>query len=126
MSTENQTSRRLFLAAGSASAVFGALAQAAASTACEADPILDALARHKAAFDHLENVCGSDDQAAVALALDDEADALGELIETPPETRDGARAALEWFLRYVKGGGEIDVESFVATLLDSPVLVAKH
>lgn len=138
MLTQSQTSRRLFLAAGSASAVFGALAQTtAAAPAGDADPIFAAIERHKAAeraflvtCDRTDEVRASqegrevteDDEAAWDSARDVEEAALQALIETAPTSKAGVRAAIEWLSHYDRGYAFRHVGQFAMTLLRSPVL----
>jgi hypothetical protein len=136
MSDQAQTSRRLFLAAGSASAVFGALAQATAAAPADADPIFAAIERHKAAEARYDAACGLTDEVAARCegraitpadhrefdaASESADDALRGFIETTPATLAGVRG----FLRHC-----IDEESLkdysiyeaLETLLHSPVL----
>jgi len=124
-------SRRLFLRSGSAVAVFGALATAAAS---EADPIFAAIERHKKAFSDYGDACKLTDTVAARnegreITANDEATfdafseaeeaALDDLLTLAPITRAGARAALEYI-------ADMDADEclvgFAATLLKSPVL----
>jgi hypothetical protein len=94
------SSRRLFLAAGSAAAVFATVKRAAASTA-GADPIFAAIERHKLAFDTFCATCSRTDdvlaqeqgrevteadEAAYAAANDAEDEAIETLIQTAPTT----------------------------------------
>jgi len=125
------TSRRLFLRHGSAVAVFGALATAAAS---EADPIFAAIERHKKAFSDYEGACKltdtvaarndgreitANDEAEFEAASEAEEAALDDLLTLAPITRAGARAALEYI-------GDMDADEclvgFAETLRNSPVL----
>ncbi len=134
MSTKSQTSRRLFLAAGSASAVFGALAQAVASTSGD-DPTFAAIERHKAAEARYCAACGLTDEAAarnerrVITAVDlnefDEAErvcdeAMSDFLMTPPTTVAGVRS----FLRHCidEESLEQDLGEALETLLRSPAL----
>lgn len=104
MSTGSQTSRRLFLAAGSASAVFGALSQAAAIASTDADPIFEALekvARARAAYEEAEG--DAKDAAYRAFG-----DAEFDLLSTEPTTPAGA-AKLLWFIgEFLDGDGIVD------------------
>ncbi|MFO1126346.1 MAG: hypothetical protein U1E25_14450 [Methylocystis sp.] len=128
MSTERQTSRRLFLAAGSASAVFGALAKAAAGSMPADDPIFEAIDRHKAAEARYSAACALTDEVAaerqcrVVTAADvaefDGADracdeALSEFLMTAPTTIAGART----FLRHCID--EAYVEEFLTQALET-------
>jgi hypothetical protein len=137
MTAQSQTSRRLLLAAGSASAVFGALAQAGAAAPADPDPIFAAIERHKAAeraflvtCDRTDEVRASqegrevteDDEAAWDSARDVEEAALQALIETAPTSTAGARAAIEWLAYYDRGYAFRHVGRFAVTLLTSPVL----
>lgn len=136
MTAQSQSSRRLFLAAGSASAVFGALTQASAVPA-DADPIFAAIERHKAAeraflvtcnlTDEVQaeregRVVTDADEAAWDSARDVEEAALQALIETAPTSKAGARAAIEWLAHYDRGYAFRHVGQFAMTLLRSPVL----
>jgi hypothetical protein len=135
MTAQSQTSRRLFLAAGSASAVFGALAQATAAAPADADPIFAAIERHEAAEVRYCAACNLTDDVAARIeqrVITDEDhaefdaasrnsdEALDAFLETAPTTVAGVRA----FLRHCID--QDSVEEFLAnaleTLLDSPVL----
>ncbi|MBM3655286.1 MAG: hypothetical protein FJX06_21275 [Alphaproteobacteria bacterium] len=104
MSAQPQTSRRLFLAAGSASAVFGALAQAAARVSSDADPIIKALAGVRAARAAYEQE--PDDTA------DDAFDRIGEfeaeLFSTEPTTIVGATALLAYMADFLDQDGVVN------------------
>jgi hypothetical protein len=140
MTAQSQTSRRLFLAAGSASAVFGALAQAAAAAPADADPIFAAIERHEAAEVRYCAACNLTDDVAARqdgravteadAAEFDEAvhaydEALSVFLMTPPTTVAGLRA----FLRHCLDDDSIKRWSLcdaVETALGSTILVAKH
>jgi hypothetical protein len=140
MAAQPHASRRLFLAAGSASAVFGALAEAAAASTPPDDPTFAAIELHKAAEARYSAACKlTDDVAArqegrVVTAADaaefDEADhaydeALSVFLMTPPTTVAGLRA----FLRHCLDDDSIKRWSLgdaIETALGSTILVAKH
>jgi len=137
MSERNQTSRRLFIAAGSAATVFGALSQAAAKAITDDDPIFAALERHKAAERAFIRTCDltdevrasqegrevtEDDEAAWDSAREAEEAALQALIETAPTSKAGARAAIEWLAHYDRGYAFRHVGQFAVSLLRSPIL----
>jgi hypothetical protein len=79
MRVQIQPSRRLFLAAGPAAAVFGALSQAAAQE--QPSAVDQAIERHRAALDELEACCGPEDLPDDV--CDRETDALWELAIAP-------------------------------------------
>jgi len=135
MTAQSQTSRRLFLAAGSASAVFGSLAHATAAAPADADPIFAAIERHETAEVRYCAACNLTDEVAARIeqrAITDEDhaefdaasrnsdEALDAFLETAPTTVAGVRA----FLRHCID--QDSVEEFLTealeTLLDSPVL----
>lgn len=135
MTAQSHTSRRLFLAAGSASAVFGALTQAVAQSPKDADPIFAAIERHKAAEARYCAACAITDEVAAqnedrVVTAEDHAeftaaqinsdDALHAFLSAPPMTVAGVRA----FLRHCID--EEPIEQFVGealeTLLCSPIL----
>ncbi len=137
MPPQSQTSRRLFIATGSASAVFGALAQAAGAAPTQGDPIFAALERHKAAERAFIRTCDltdrvraeqegrevtEADEAAWDLARGVEEAAVQALIETAPTSKAGARAAIEWLAYYDRGYEFRHVGQFAMTPLLSPVL----
>jgi hypothetical protein len=145
MTAQPHASRRLFLAAGSARAVFGALTQAVAQTAdltfqaanLPLDPIFAALERHRAAHRAFLPMCDLTDDvraeregrevtdadwAAYDVASAAETEALETLIDTPPTSKEGARAAIEWLADYDRGCQPSHVGQFAMTLLRSPVL----
>jgi hypothetical protein len=138
MCAEHQTSRRLFLAAGSASAVFGALAQAAAASTMVDDPIFAAIERHRAAwralstaqdiFDEaLQNGTSTEDvRERCSVADEEEFEALNALSGTSPTTKEGLRAALEYMSYYYRDGVSEETAVFCASLLRSPVLAVSH
>ncbi|MFO1126394.1 MAG: hypothetical protein U1E25_14695 [Methylocystis sp.] len=138
MSTESQTSRRLFLAAGSASAVFGALAQAAAASSSGDDPIFAAIARHKAAEARFNAACGltddvaarkerrtitSEDHAEFVAAERETDDAWHNFIVTSPTTIAGVRAFIQHCVDQDSAGVLAEP---LEVLLASPLLGAKH
>lgn len=135
MAAQSQTSRRLFLAAGSASAVFGALSQAVARAPMDGDPVFAAIDRHKAAEARYCAACNLTDKVAAqdegrVVTAEDHAeftaaqinsdDALDAFLSAPPMTVVGVRA----FLRHCID--EESIEQFVGealeTLLRSPIL----
>jgi hypothetical protein len=135
MTAQSQTSRRLFLAAGSAATVFGALTQAVAQTRVETDPIFAAIERHKAAEVRYCAACNLTDEVAAqnedrVVTAEDHAeftaaqlnsdDALDAFLSTPPMTVAGVRA----FLRHCVDEESIEhfVDEALETLLRSPVL----
>jgi hypothetical protein len=151
MSAQAQTSRRLFLAAGSASAVFGALAKAAAGPSPASpvfglraqaayipapgdDPIFGAIKRHADAWwalyrheDIIEKVMFNrpmtETERALADAVDvEEREALDTLLETTPTTALGIRAALEHFQKFDETGLGDNLTAFLEALLRSPAL----
>ncbi|PPD16941.1 MAG: hypothetical protein CTY30_07995 [Methylocystis sp.] len=137
MPAQSHASRRLFLAAGSAATVFGALAQAAGAAPTQGDPIFAALERHKAAerafirtCDLTDEVRAADegrevteaDEAAWDSARELEEAALQALVDTAPTSKAGARAAIEWLAHYDRGCDLRHVGQFAMTLLRSPVL----
>ncbi len=138
MTSQSHASRRLFLAAGSASAVFGALAQAAAASTAD-DPIFAAAERHKAAEARYSAACGLTDEAAArregrAITPADHAEfeaaqresdeALDAFLATTPATIAGVRV----YLRHCIDEESIDqfVGAALETLLRSPVLLVRH
>ncbi len=138
MSTENETSRRLFLAAGSASAVFGALAQAAAASAPADDPIFAAIERHEAAEARFSAACGltddvaarmerriisSQDRAAFAAAERETDEAWDNFIVTSPTTIAGLRAFIQHCVNEDSAGVLAEP---LEVLLTSPILAVMH
>ncbi|PWB90679.1 hypothetical protein C5688_09140 [Methylocystis sp. MitZ-2018] len=137
MTAQPQTSRRLFLAAGSAATVFGALSQAAGAAPTQGDPIFAALERHRAAERKFIRACDLTDQvraeeegrlvteadeATWDSALEIEKAALQALVDTAPTSKAGARAAIEWLAYYERGCEPRHAGQFAMTLLRSPVL----
>ncbi len=135
MSAQSQTSRRLFLAAGSAATVFGALAQAVAKGPMNADPIFAAIERHEAAEVRYCAACSLTDEAAaehearVVTAADhgefaaaqlNSDDALDAFLSAPPMTVAGVRA----FLRHCINEESLEqfLDEALETLLRSPAL----
>lgn len=132
------TSRRLFLAAGPAAAVFGALNTRAGALA---DASLFALVdqgKHlwKQIGDYA-NLCDSvlarnenreilpEHEDAPQEAQDDYMAAFDEMVSTTPQSVAGVRAMLEW-IEMDCGGLALDeehVHAAIASLLASPVLV---
>jgi hypothetical protein len=97
MTSQIPPSRRLFLAAGTASAVFGALSQAVAQAPREDDPIIQALAevgRAHAAYDQAPAVSSQE-------AFDRIGDAELELFSTSPTTRGGAIQLLRYIADFL-------------------------
>jgi hypothetical protein len=133
MSESAKPSRRLFLAAGPASAVFAALGVAAAFPAL--DPIFSAIERHKAAWsafletvDPLDNVEGEQEgtkeEAAYTAASDAADEALEAFLATPPATLAGVRAALEYVVEVDSGSLPDNGGRIAETLLRSPLFGA--
>jgi hypothetical protein len=128
--------RRLFLAAGSAAAVFAALRIAPAA---EADPVLAAIECHKIAADRHEAACGLTDEVAAeqagreitianeaeySAATDAEAAALFAMLSAPPRTAAGARAQIEYVLSFGFGLTEEALLTFLEALLRSQLMAA--
>ncbi len=114
---------------------------AAAPVAAIDDPIFAAIDRHKDAWRSFLPACNltdevlaeqqgrevtEADEAVYEAAGDAEIEALEALIETPPTTKAGARAAIEWLLEYNRGCAPRDVGRFAVTLLRSPVLTGRE
>ena len=132
------SSRRLFLAAGTAAAVFTTVKIAAAAiTSTDDDPIFAAIERHKQLFrifcdlsNRTDEVAAEEegrevteaDEAALDAASEAEMGAADELVATPPVTVAGMRAAIEHLVRYDAGCEPVALGRFLATLLESPVL----
>jgi hypothetical protein len=136
MPVQAKPSRRLFLAAGSAAAVFATVKIAAAESVA-VDPIFAAVDRHREAWRAFDAACsrtdnvvaeqeGRDvtdaDEAAYDAANQSEVEAFDAFITLPPATVPGVRAAMTYFIEF-----ETDLiphagERFVAALLKSPVL----
>ena len=106
-------SRRVFLAAGPAAAVFASLSAAARAKALSSDPIFAAIACHEAANSRYLAACKLTDDIEAeegrAVTQADEAEyeaaSVGgrcprsvELLATPPATKAGARAGLDYFM----------------------------
>jgi hypothetical protein len=106
-------SRRVFLAAGPAAAVFASLGAAARAEALSTDPIFAAIARHEATEVRYCAACNLTDEVVAeregrAITPTDEAEfeaasaandsALEALLATPPTTKAGARAGLDYFI----------------------------
>ena len=140
MSETAKPSRRLFLAAGPAAAVFGALDIAATAPVrpdltLDHEPILAAIARHQAAevafTDTLRpvdrvaarlegrEVTQADTQAFEAAHAAEE-EAIEALLETVPLTWLGVRCALAYLVEMQDG---YHLRDFIPTLLESPVFV---
>ena len=116
MSATAKSSRRLFLAAGPAAAVFGALALSAAIPSV--DPIFAAIERHRAAWDAFgaagpaaDNILAKQqgrvvtqsDCDALDAASEFEREAFGEMLNTSPTTLPGLRAAVEHLAEIERG-----------------------
>jgi hypothetical protein len=130
MSETAKPSRRLFLAAGSAASVFGALA--AVALAAPVDPVFATIERHKAAWsafletvDPLDNVegeqKGSPEEIAYMATNSAADEALEEFLATPPTTLAGLRAALEYVVEVDSGSLPDNGGRIAETLLRSPV-----
>jgi hypothetical protein len=127
-------SRRVFLAAGPAAAVFASLSAAARAEALSSDPIFAAIARHEATEARYCAACKLTDEVAAeqegrAIAPADEAEfeaaeaandsALEALLATPPTTTAGARAGLDYFIDLDRG---LHLADFAEALRDSQIL----
>jgi hypothetical protein len=127
-------SRRVFLAAGPAAAVFASLSAAARAEALSSDPIFPAIARHEAeearycaASTLTDEVVAEQEGRAITLADEAEFDAasaandsaLEALLATPPATKAGARAGLDYFMSLDDGH---HLGDFAEALRDSPIL----
>ncbi|WP_442756607.1 hypothetical protein ACNHKD_08410 [Methylocystis sp. JAN1] len=115
MTSQPTPSRRLFLAAGPASAVFGALSQAVARAPGEDDPIIQALAevdRAHAAYEQGSDV--SSDEAYERIC-----DAEAELFSTRPTTRAGATRLLRYIADFLDQDDVINDSLVGATIGDS-------
>lgn len=136
-SISQNPSRRVFLAAGSAVAVFGALGAAVADEASSADPIFAAIERHRTAEARYCAACGLTDEVAAdrqgrTIAAADHAEfdaadsaereARDALLATAPQTPSGARAAIRYCIDV--DGLEQYLSAFLETLLKSPLLAA--
>ena len=131
--TATKTSRRLFLAAGSATAVFGALATAAAQ---EADPIYAAMERLKTTFQAFVDASDLTDDIAreqkgetvseadkeiFEFAMAEWNEAEDAFIATIPTTLAGARAAIAYLVEYDKDCVPENSGRFLRTLVASPI-----
>jgi hypothetical protein len=111
-------SRRVFLAAGPAASVFASLGAPARAEALSLDPIFAAIARHEATEARYCVACKLTDEIAAeqegrAIAPANEAEfeaasaandsALEALLATPPTTKAGARAGLDYFMSLEDG-----------------------
>lgn len=129
-------SRRVFLAAGPATAVFASLGAAARAEALSSDPICTAIACHEAANSRYLAACkltddieAEDEGRAVTQADEAEyeaacvadASALLELLAMPPTTKAGARAGLDYFMSL---DGGLYLVAFAEALRDAPVLAS--
>jgi hypothetical protein len=135
--------RRLFLAAGPAAAVFGALGAAAAAPAMadltlDQEPILAAIARHKAAEAaltvtlnpvdevyarlHGREITQADLDAHEAASAGEEA-AGEDLLETVPVSWLGVQCALAYLAEFEDG---FHLRDFIPTLLESPLFAAQE
>jgi hypothetical protein len=131
---QGSNSRRRFLAAGSATAVFASLSAAARAEALSSDPIFAAIALHEATESRFVAASNRADEVAAeregrAITRADEAEyeaasvanasALLELLATPPATKAGARAGLDYFISLDDGH---HLGDFAEALRDSPIL----
>ena len=131
---QGSNSRRRFLAAGSATAVFASLSAAARAEALSSDPIFAAIARHEATENRFCAACNLTDEVRAqregrAITPADEAEfeaasvasasALLVLLATPPMTKAGARAGLDYFMSLDDGH---HLGDFAEALRDSPIL----
>ena len=132
--TSPKTSRRLFLAAGSATAVFGALSAAAAAQ--ETDPIFAAIERVNATWAAYSDACDLTDNVAreekgetvseadktiYELARTAWQEAEDALVATIPTTLAGARAAIAYLVEYGKDCVPENSGRFLRTLVASPI-----
>lgn len=137
MPAQSHASRRLFLAAGSAATVFGALSQAAAVAVTDDDPIFTAIDRHRFAWRALsqanDGICpvlakehdrkvSKADQVLYAAADKEESEALDALLGTAPTSKAGIRAAIEYLSEFDVTGFPDNLAAFHVSLLRSPVL----
>jgi hypothetical protein len=118
--TKRKPSRRLFLAAGSATAVFGALSVAAAQ---EQAPVFAAIERLKTAWAVFSGASDltEDEKEAFALAEAEWSDAEEALLSTTPTTLAGAHAAIAYLVKYDEGCTGETSGSFLPVLLASPI-----
>ena len=136
---KTQPISRRALAAGLALAPIAGLPAlaGAAPTVPHADPIIAAIARHRELWLAFEVACNrtdsvladeqgrevtQEDEDVYAETRDAEEIAMDNLLATPPTTKAGARAALEYLLHYDRGCEPRAVGAFAATLLRSPIL----
>ena len=128
------SSRRLFLAAGTAAAVCASLKNAAG---LEVDPIFAAIKRHNDAWRAFGGTCrGIDgvvarnerrqvteaDEAVWSAANEAEEEAFEAFINLPPITITGMRAAMRYFIEFETDGIDGAPERFLTAMLSSPVL----
>ncbi|MBM3654589.1 MAG: hypothetical protein FJX06_17505 [Alphaproteobacteria bacterium] len=138
MSAQSNASRRLFLAAGSAATVFGALAQAAAASAPADDPIFAAIERHQAAESRFGAACAMTDDVAAreerrVITGEDRAEfdaaeretnaAWDAFIVTSPTTISGVRAFLQHCIDQDSAGPTAEA---LEVLIASPILSVSH
>jgi hypothetical protein len=129
-----KSSRRLFLAAGTAAAVCATLKSAAG---LEVDPIFAAIKRHNEAWRAFGDACpriddivaeneGREvteaDEEAYEAANDAEEEAFEALITLPPVTIAGMRAAMRYFIEFETDGIQGAPDRFLTAMLASPVL----
>lgn len=89
----NATNHRLFLASGSADAVFAALGSAVAAEAHLDQALLEAVKRHMAANDEYNRCCELDDDHPDLGRLSDEIAAQLEIVlSLPSKTKEGLKA----------------------------------
>lgn len=127
-------SRRVFLAAGPAAAVFASLSAAARAEALSSDPIFAAIARHEATesrfcvasmltdevvAEHENRAITPADEAEFEAALRANDSALEALLATPPATKAGARAGLDYLVNLEDGEA---LGSFAKALRDLRIL----
>jgi hypothetical protein len=123
MSETAKPSRRLFLAAGPAAAVFGALE----AVATPADPVFAAIERHKAAWAaFVEATCDLtlSELYAYRQAHDEDTEALEDFLATPATTMAGLRAALVYVIEIDRDCMSDNGGRIAPTLLQSPLFAA--
>jgi hypothetical protein len=125
------SSRRLFLAAGTAAAVCASLKNAAG---LEVDPIFAAIKRHNDAWRAFGGTCRGIDgvvarnegrqvtEAAWSAANEVEEEAFEAFVNLPPATIAGMRAAMRYFIEFETDGIDGAPERFLTAMLASPVL----
>ena len=128
----------LFAAASAAVLAFANGAPVVAAPLSGDDPIFDLIERHRAAFkafcdasSRTDSVKAKNegrevteaDEVAYEEASEAQMDLAAELIATPPITVAGMRAAIEHLIKYDAGCEPVACGQFLATLLESPVLV---